>query len=97
MGIILESQQVHADVAFRDGVLGISFFDPSYVRCESILINAENRHIGGILHEGYHDFGELPPHISVRDLGHIGRALLTGTLPSGQGISLSAPLQLSFV
>lgn len=92
MGIIFQDHGVQADMALRGGVLCLSFSDPTYVRCESILVGSDGR-IGGILHEGYHDFGALPAHISLRDLGRGGMVSLCGVLPSGEALRLSAPIQ----
>ncbi len=95
MGIIVENHDFQAVITLREGALDIAFGDPSYVRCEAIVINPENRHIGGVLHEGYHDFGVLPGHIPIHQLQGGSLATLSGFLSSGQAFCLSAPVSLS--
>lgn len=95
MGIIVHNQDVQADVSFLNGALAIAFRDPSYVRCDRILVDADSRHIGGILHEGYHDFGVLPGHIRLKEISLSSRANLSGVLPTGHAFCLSAPIEFS--
>jgi len=95
MPIIFENQQVNADVRLENGEMVIHFSDPAFVRCEEILIDPERRHIGGLLHEGYHPIGLLPENIDLDDLGRLEQVLLSGIVQNSRQFQLKAPLKLT--
>lgn len=77
-----------------DGVLNLSFADPSFVRCEKVFIDIAQRSIGAILHEGYYEIGNLPDEVSVDALESLTEAILKGWLAEGREFQLNAPLML---
>ena len=93
MPIIVHNHEASANISFAGGHLDIDFADPSYVRCESIVINMDSREIGAILHEGYHGMGQLPDAISLQDVFKSQTARLSGLLSSGETFRLSAPVK----
>lgn len=67
----------------------IRFFDPSYVRSETILYEKKTRQIHAILHENIHYIGIVPESMS-NDLSHGGEVSLIADHYSGKPVCLRA-------
>ena len=93
MPIIVENQDVTADIDYTDGELNIHFRDPSFVRCDIILVDMTHRRIGGLLHEGYHGMSGWPENLGPDTAGTLKMARLRAHGASGEVFKLSAPVK----
>jgi hypothetical protein len=94
MSIIVQNIDVVADVALHGQGLDISFQDPTFVRCDTVLVDILQRTIGVMLHEGYHKIGQLPDNILSDDIRKLKMARVSG-LVGGAVLSLNTPIKIS--
>lgn len=94
MPIIVQDIDVIADIALHAQGLDINFQDPTFVRCDTVLVDILQRTIGVMLHEGYHKIGSLPDTILSDDLKNLKTARLSGLI-GGATLRLNAPIKLS--
>lgn len=78
-----------------DGCLTIDCADPSFVRCDTVIVNRAEHSVGLVLQEGYHHVGPLPKEMAAEALDGVTEAHLKALLPEGQAFCLKAPVKIT--
>jgi hypothetical protein len=72
----------------------ISFFDPSYVRAETIVFEPKTRKVHAVLHENLHFLGQIPEELGA-SFQSCPSVLLSAPHYSGAAVQMTAHISVS--
>ena len=93
----LSSVSGFSEVYFGKNALNqpfIHFFDPSYVRSETIVFEPETCRVHAVLHENLHFLGEIPKELGA-SFQNGGDILLSAPHYSGADVHMTAHISVS--
>ncbi len=95
MPIIVHNSDIKSEISVSEEGLILSFSDPAYVRGEQVLVDAEKMIVGILLHEGYHEIGNLPENADIPHILSKKHANMVSNLSNGDILSLFVPITRS--
>lgn len=72
----------------------INFFDPAYVRSETIVFQRDTGEVHAVLHENLHYLGKIPAELGASFIRN-GQVLLSATNYNGEPVAITAHVSVA--